>query len=636
MIPLGIAGQVTSGVFQDIPAETASSQGVSDFLLLFEQAMGISAVAQAVDGTVSEDLIGVSDAAEAVATRTVDQGLSSVSDGKDQADRSIDPALAILIAALGRPQQETQVLAVPGLDRVVDLPTSTIAATPPVETTLQVAALSPSLSPQGARQTPEPTDDLPGELFRVEQPTDSPAAIPVEIGPLLRTEAATQQAEASVMTLRPRPLPSGAHVALGSVDAETSDPRTVRQPVTPFRGTMEAVRIEQPETTLSSEPRATVVLPPPGARVTQEPVDAETSDLRTVRQPVTPFRGTMEAVRIEQSETTPSSEPRATVVLPPPGVRVTQEPTDAPSIDLIPVDQPTDSPTTIPAETGTRLQPEEAAITASPIKSDSFKENISTHAKPDLPEEGATPSVVPGRVSLSPPPRMTSATGVQDGTSRSNGDQVTEQVGGLPPMVISVEGSARAAVAPSEETAGRSSLPQHSGALFSTPSDPSEVLGSEVFEGERSPERIQMGRAASDRAVLPQGSSRLEATQDMQQDGSTSDPEGGGHSSDRSSPPPGDGRQIGADFALAAGPRAEGPRAGSAAPPMHTGSLVDQVAEQVAEAARMSLRNEGGQVHLHLHPKALGELLIDISWKEGGIVAAIKAQSHIAGDLLAR
>src|SRR5574337_700650 len=580
MMPLGIAGQVTSGVFQDIPAETASSQGVSDFLLLFEQAMGISAVAQAVDGTVSEDLIGVSDAAEAVATRTVDQGLSSVSDGKDQADRSIDPALAILIAALGRPQQETQVLAVPGLDRVVDLPTSTIAATPPVETTLQVAALSPSLSPQGARQTPEPTDDLPGELFRVEQPTDSPAAIPVEIGPLLRTEAATQQAEASVMTLRPRPLPSGAHVALGSVDAETSDPRTVRQPVTPFRGAMEAVRIEQPETT-------------------------------------------------------PSSEPRATVVLPPPGVRVTQEPTDAPSIDLIPVDQPTDSPTTIPAETGTRLQPEEAAITASPIKSDSFKENISTHAKPDLPEEGATPSVVPGRVSLSPPPRMTSATGVQDGTSRSNGDQVTEQVGGLPPMVISVEGSARAAVAPSEETAGRSSLPQHSGALFSTPSDPSEVLGSEVFEGERSPERIQMGRAASDRAVLPQGSSRLEATQDMQQDGSTSDPEGGGHSSDRSSPPPGDGRQIGADFALAAGPRAEGPRAGSAAPPMHTRSLVDQVAEQVAEAARMSLRNEGGQVHLHLHPKALGELLIDISWKEGGIVAAIKAQSHIAGDLLA-
>ncbi|MDD5558320.1 flagellar hook-length control protein FliK [Candidatus Methylomirabilis sp.] len=629
MIPLGIAGQVTSGVFQDIPAETASSQGVSDFLLLFEQAMGISAVAQAVDGTVSEDLIGVSDAAEAVTTRTVDQGLSGVSDGKDQADRSIDPALAILIAALGRPQQETQVLAVPGLDRVVDLPTSTIVATPPVETTLQVAALSPSLSPQGARQTPEPADNLPSTLFRVEQPTDSPAAIPVEIGSLLRIEAATQQAEASVVTLQPRPLPSGTHVTLGPVDAETSDPRTVRQPVTPFRGAMEAVRIEQPETTPSSEPRATVVLPPPGASVTLGPVDAETSDPRTVRQPVTPFRGAMEAIRIEQPETTPSSEPRATVVLPPPGAHVTQEPTDAPS------DQPTDSPTTIPTEIGTRLQPEEAAITASPIKSDSLKENISTHAKPDLPEEGATSSVMPGRVNLSPPPRMTSATGVQDGTSRSNGDRVIEQVGGLPPMVTSLEGHARAVVASSEETAGRSSLPQHAGALFSTPSDSSEVVGSEVFEGERSPERVQMGRATSDRAALPQGSPRIEATQDMQQDGSTSDPEGGSHSSGHSSSPPGDGRQIGADFTLVAGPRVEGPRAGSAAPPMHTGSLVDQVAEQVAEAARMSLRNEGGQVHLHLHPKALGELLIDISWKEGGIVAAIKAQSHIAGDLLA-
>src|SRR5574337_61524 len=248
MIPLGITGQVMSGVFQDIPAETASSQGISDFLLLFERALGIGVVTQAVNGTVSEDLTGVSDTVKAVATRTVDQGSSGVSDGKDQADRSIDPALAVLIAALGRPQQETQVLAVPGLDRVVDLPTSTIAATPPVEATLQVAALSSPLSPQGARQTPEPTDDLSGELFRMEQPTDSPAAIPGEIGSLLRIEAATQQAEASVMTLRPRPLPSGARVTQEPVDAETSDPRTVRQPVTPFRGTMEAVRRSEEHT----------------------------------------------------------------------------------------------------------------------------------------------------------------------------------------------------------------------------------------------------------------------------------------------------------------------------------------------------------------------------------------------------
>jgi len=120
----------------------------------------------------------------------------------------------------------------------------------------------------------------------------------------------------------------------------------------------------------------------------------------------------------------------------------------------------------------------------------------------------------------------------------------------------------------------------------------------------------------------------------MQQDRSAFDSKGGSRSSDRPSPPSHDGRQIGADFALAAGPRAEGPRLESAAPPVHAGSLVDQVAEQVAEAARMSLRNEGGHVHLRLHPKALGELLIDISWKDGGIVAAIKVQSHAAGEYL--
>lgn len=599
MIPLGITGQVMSGVFQDIPAETASSQGISDFLLLFERALGIGVVTQTVDGTVSEDLTGVSDTVKAVATRTVDQGSSGVSDGKDQADRSIDPALAILIAALGRPQQETQVLALPGLDRIVDLPTQAIAATPPVETALQVAALSPSLPPQGARQIREPTNATTTDPLVVEQPTSAPAAILVEIRPLLRTEAATQQDEAPVMISWPLLPPPGARVTLEPADAETSDPRPAGQPVTPFRGATEAVRIEQPETTPS--PDQVVDLQPP------------------------------------TFATGPSVEtsPRAAVVLLPPGVRVTLEPVDAPFTDLIPVDQPTDSPTAIPAEIGRRLRPEDAAVTALSIQSDPLKNNASTHAKPDLPEEGAIPSATPGRMTLLSPPRMVSATEVQEGASRSNGDQIREQVGDLPPMVISVEGQARAAVAPSEETAGRSSLPQHSGVRLLTPSDPSEVLGPEVFEGERSSERVQEGRAASDRAALPQGSPRLEATQGMQQDRSASDSEGESRSSNRSSPPPGDGRQIGADFTLAAGPRADAPRSGSAAPPVHTGSLVDQVAEQVAEAARMSLRNEGGQVHLHLHPKALGELLIDISWKEGGIVAAIKAQSHIAGDLLA-
>lgn len=207
----------------------------------------------------------------------------------------------------------------------------------------------------------------------------------------------------------------------------------------------------------------------------------------------------------------------------------------------------------------------------------------------------------------------TSAKEIQDGISRSNGDPAMDQKGSLRGATASMEGPVRIAVAPS---------------------DPSEVLVPEVFEGGGSTERMQVRQADGDRAVMQQGSSRSEATHDMQQDRSAFDSKGGSRSSDRSAPPSHDGRQIGADFALAAGPRAEGPRLESAAPPVHAGSLVDQVAEQVAEAARMSLRNEGGQVHLRLHPKALGELLIDISWKDGGIVAAIKVQSHAAGEYL--
>ena len=118
---------------------------------------------------------------------------------------------------------------------------------------------------------------------------------------------------------------------------------------------------------------------------------------------------------------------------------------------------------------------------------------------------------------------MTSAKEVQDGISRSNGDLAMNQKGSLPGAMASMEGPARAVVAPSEETVGRSSLPHYSGVRFSTPSDPSKVLGSEVFDGAESTERLQVRQADGDRAVRQQGSSRPEATQDMQQDRSAFD-----------------------------------------------------------------------------------------------------------------
>jgi len=613
MIPLGIAGLVVAPAPQGVSAD-AASEGAIEFLQLFERALGADVAAQVTDRPVQEGLIGVSDAPAGEDIQIVPQESPGVSGGKRQpvpadskreAERGVDPALAILITALSQPQQRTQVLTVPGLDRAVDLPSQAVAAVPSVETALQVAVLPPPLATQGVRQPPPPADGPPSALLMpmVEQPTASPAAIPVEIGTLLQPGAAA---------ITPSLVQSG------SLNANAS---THAKPDLPEEGAIPSARPGR--MSLSPSPRPSAVsekseapimtprslLPPSGVRVTLEPADAEISDPHTVGQPVTPFRGSVEAVRIEQPETTPGPyrvvdlpsqavaavpsveiSPRA-AVLPPSGVRVTLEPADA--------------------REALRVPPHDA----------------------DQPEGGQRS----GDLLLTKDARllMTSAKEVQDGISRSNGDQATEQKGSLPGAAASMEGPARAAVAPPEETTGRSSLPQYSGVRFSTPSDPSKVLGPEVFEGEGSPERLQVRQADGGRAVMRQGSSRPEATQDMQQDRSAFDSEGGSRSSDRSSPPSHDGRQIGADFALAAGPRAEGPRSGSAAPPVHAGSLVDQVAEQVAEAARMSLRSEGGQVHLRLHPKALGELLIDISWKEGGIVAAIKVQSHAAGELLA-
>ncbi|MGB4781822.1 flagellar hook-length control protein FliK [Candidatus Methylomirabilis sp.] len=607
MISLGNAGLIVAPVPQGVPAD-AASEGAIEFLQLFERALGSGIAAQVIDRPIS-DISGqrsaVSDQAPADLIGTSGGKRQPIPAGsKREAERGVDPALAVLIAALSQPQQGTQVLTVPGPDRVVDLPSQARTAAPPVETTLQVAVLPPTLAAQGARQTPPPADAHSSDVLMpmVEQPTASPVAIPVEIGTLLQPGSAA---------ITPSPVQSGPLKDNASTHAKPNLPEEgaipsatlVRMSLSPpHRPSAVGDKSEAPIITTQS------LLPPPDVRVTLEPADAETSDPRTAGQPVTPFRSAVEVVRIEQPETVPSPDrvvdlPSQAVaampsveispwaaVLPPSGVRVTLEPADAREglrVPLPDADQPEGG-----QRSGDFLLTKDALLL------------------------------------------MTSAKEVQDGISRSNGDPAMEQKGSLPGAAVSMEGPARAAVAPPEETTGRSSLPQYSGVRFSTPSDPSKVIGPEVFEGEGSSERPQVWQADGDRAVMRQGSSRAETTQDMQQDRSAFDSEGGSRSSDRSSPPSHDGRQVGGDFTLKAPPRAGELRLESAAPPMHTGSLVDQVAEQVAEAARMSLRSEGGQVHLRLHPKALGELLIDISWKDGGIVAAIKVQSHAAGEYL--
>ncbi len=618
MISLGIAGLVVAPVLQGVPAGVAP-EGAIEFLQLFERALGSSIAAQVTDRPIPEGLIGVSDAPAGEDIQILSQEFPGVSGGKRQpvpagskreAERGVDPALAVLIAALSQSQQGTQALTVPGLDRVVDLPSPAIASIASVASRAidamdaQVAVLPPTLAAQGARQTSPPADNPSSDVLMsmVEQSIASPVAIPVEIGTLLQPGAAA---------ITPSPVQSGPLKPNVSTHAKPDLPEEGAIPLaTPVRMSLSPPHRPSAVSERSEAPIITTrsLLPPSDARVTLEPVNAETSDPRIAGQPVTPFRSAVEAVRIEQPETVPSPDrvvdlPSQTVVAvasvetspqavvpPPPDARVTLEPVNAREVLRVPL------------------------------------------AGADQPEGGQRS----GDLLFTKDARllMISANEVQDGISRSIGDPVMEQKGSLPVMAASMEEPTRAVVTTPEET-GSSSLPQRTAIQFSTASGPTKVFGPTLFEGEGSHEGVQVGRSSGvPIAAMRQESPPLEATQGSQQDRSAFDSEGGSRSSERSSPPSHDGRQVGGDFVLAAEPRAEGPRSGSAAPSVHAGSLVDHVAEQVAEAARMSLRNEGGHVHLRLHPKALGELLIDISWKDGGIVAAIKVQSHAAGEYL--
>ena len=610
MISLGIAGLIVAPVSQGVPAG-AASEGVIEFLQLFERALGSGIVAQVTDRPVldiSDQRSAISDQAPADLIGTSGgKGQPVPAGSKREAERGVDPALAVLIAALSRPQQGTQVLTVPGLDRVVDLPSPAIASVASCAMDAmdaQVAVLPPTLATQSARQTPPPADDPSSDVLMpmVEQPTASPADIPIEIGTLLQPGAAA---------ITPSPAQSGPLKANAATHAKPDLPEEGAIPsATPVQ--MSLSPPHRPSA-VSDKSEAHIIntrslLSPPGARVTLEPVNAETSDPRTAGQPGTPFRSVVEAVRIEQPATVPGPDrvvglqsqavaavasvetsPQA-VVPPPPGARVTLEPVNAREVLRVPL------------------------------------------AGADQPEGGQRS----GDLLFTKDARllMISANEVQDGISRSIGDPAMEQKGSLPVMAASMEEPTRAVVTTPEET-GSSSLSQRAAIQFSTASGLTKVFGLELFEGDGSPEGVQVGRSSGTPiAAMRQESPPLEATQGSQQDRSAFDSEGGNRSSDRSSPPSHDGRQVGGDFTLKAPPRAEELRLESAAPSVHAGSLVDHVAEQVAEAARMSLRNEGGQVHLRLHPKALGELLIDISWKDGGIVAAIKVQSHAAGEYL--
>jgi hypothetical protein len=208
-------------------------------------------------------------------------------------------------------------------------------------------------------------------------------------------------------------------------------------------------------------------------------------------------------------------------------------------------------------------------------------------------------------------------------------------MGGLLQMVTPEDSPARSAAASAGRITDQVLLPRDSAVSIATPTDPMGRNGAALLDGEGFPERLQTERSHSERPTIRLEPTSSEAAQVALRDRLAADPENEGRSFDHSPPSHDDWRQLGRDRAIGPPPTGEEFRLESAAPPRHPGSLIDQVAEQVATAARLSLRHEGSRAQLRLHPQALGELTIEVSWQDSGIVVSIKTPNSVTGDLLA-
>ncbi|CBE68808.1 MAG: flagellar hook-length control protein FliK [Candidatus Methylomirabilis oxygeniifera] len=680
MIPLQVADAAVVSAPQGIPAGTVCSQGTADFLLLFERAMGIGGSTGFNDVSVAESPIGIGDAPIGGESPIVSQFPSDGSGEKGDAQPRIDPAMAMLMATLSQSTQSASLEPSPGLDRVADLVSPTMADAPAAATFLGMS--TQPLFTREAGSMIEPAGIGAGGPLATAQPTGSVGLIPVTIKPRLQPEAIRQEAGASVVALEPtivpqRPrnttpsadveihtvygdgAPAGVHVedkdsrvadviasdqrergnlsalegaknggiasvaALprndgGNGDIVINNPRLAEQPAGPLRSAQEVVPIDRAAIRSDFDRVADAArLADTAARI---PVEIEPHLAPSV---------------VSQGTGASAVTPRTTI--PQQGLRAT-----APIADTEIRFAYADS-----APMGIQVEGRDSRVAGVMASDQRERGNLSVL-------EGATNGEIASIAALSrhdggegdirsDDPRLTrrtfpaatSAREVQDRISRVGGGQVTERIADPSRWVASVEGQAEAAGTSSQKIPDRLVFPPRPTVGIGMWSDRAEAPGSELFEGAVLVERVQAGQTDRGRVALPQESVSVETTQDMQQDRSASDPDSGRPSPDRSSPSFGDERQHLSDSALTAAPRGEQLRSESAAPPLRPRALIDQVAEQIVATVRMSPRKEGEYVHLRLHPQTLGELVIEVSWKDSGIVAAIKAQHHVAGELLA-
>lgn len=142
--------------------------------------------------------------------------------------------------------------------------------------------------------------------------------------------------------------------------------------------------------------------------------------------------------------------------------------------------------------------------------------------------------------------------------------------------------------------------------------------------------------ATEERPQLPAQPGALRDRLDVGQERLGSGSEGEDGSRGVALPAPGSDRGDGSgpNSGEVSSTRADAPRPGASIVAERDRSLTLQVTQQIVAAARLGRREDGTSVRLRLRPESLGELLIKISWKEKGIVAAIQAESPVTARML--
>lgn len=657
MILLQSAGLAVFGTPHMGPARTDPFQGTADFVLLFERAMGTSMTSQMIDAVISDSPIGTVVNPEGgegvVATQTISGG----HDEKIPATPVIDPAGALLAAMFGIPVSPNVQVPAP----------SRSPALQDVRQGIEAPAVTPE--PPCSPHRPPVTSLSTETGIPAVRADGGSVATQVEVSRPL-TSIRTYDGQEGSSRMPPHLLVPSQHEEVRAFDSPsllegeqarmrgtnlTDDPRAARQPTGRIRTDQEIVKDDRTE--VQVDPSAVANVAPLG-------LDAASCDRSSVLRigstwlPAADLR-----VAAPSAESTVTVSVKATL---PPSPDATDVTTTSPGFMSVQADVVT-HPTVDSSQDGRGLMADIAIIT-SPTDDRSMNRQVRGDSPDDahvmagdqlgrdnlknledVKSDGmASIAVIPhndgsqgdlqsdGSYSVRrASPQTAAVREVQDGVGRSVVDRTTDQA--IDPLrsAAVMEDRVDGEGAVSGRIPERRSPWRRPTEGIETFSDQPRVRRPDQLEGEDIRRYIRVEWADSHRAVVRQGTPSVVDTPDGRQERSVSDETDGCRPVDRGAPSFDDGRQARVDLPGIAAPQEGQVQSGPAAPPVRPRALVDQVAEQIVTMARIGRRSEGSHVQLRLHPQTLGEVVVEVFWKDIGIVAAIKTENHVAGELLA-